>query len=106
MCAMKIMESQNGLGWKGPPSPPTPTPAMGRAAPQQLRLPRAPSNLALSASRDGASQLLWAAVPAPHCPLSKEFSPNTYPKFPLFYFKAIFSLVLSLSVKSQTPSCS
>ena len=28
-------------------------PAMG-AAPHQLRLPRAPSNLALSASRDGA----------------------------------------------------
>ena len=29
--------------------------AMGRAATQQLRLPRAPSNLALSASKDGAS---------------------------------------------------
>ena len=28
-------------------------PAMGRAAPQQLGLPRVPSNLALSASRDG-----------------------------------------------------
>jgi len=27
---------------------------MGRAATQQLRLPRAPSNLALSSSRDGA----------------------------------------------------
>jgi len=38
-----------------------PTPAMGRAAPHQLRLPRAPSNLALGASRDGAPQLLWAA---------------------------------------------
>jgi len=34
---------------------PTPylPPAMGRAAPHQLRLPRAPSNLALSTSRDG-----------------------------------------------------
>jgi len=40
---------------------PVPTPAVGRAAPHQLRLPRAPSNLALSASRDGAPQLLWAA---------------------------------------------
>ena len=30
-------------------------PAAGKAAPYQLRLPRAPSNLALSASRDGAS---------------------------------------------------
>ena len=36
-------------------------PAMGRAATHQLRLPRAPSNLALSASRDGAPQLVWAA---------------------------------------------
>ena len=36
------------------------TPAMDRAAPDQLRLPRAPSNLALSASRDGTPQLLWA----------------------------------------------
>ena len=27
---------------------PVPTPAMGRAAPHHLRLPRAPSNLALS----------------------------------------------------------
>jgi len=38
---------------------------MGRAATQQLRLPRAPSNLALSTSRDGAPQLSWAAVPVP-----------------------------------------
>jgi len=30
-------------------------PATGRATPHQLRLPRAPSSLALSASRDGAS---------------------------------------------------
>ena len=35
-----------------------PTPAMGRVAPQQLRLH---SNLALSASRDGAPQLLQSA---------------------------------------------
>jgi len=33
-------------------------PAMGRAAPHQLRLPRAPSNLTLNACRDGAPQLL------------------------------------------------
>jgi len=36
---------------------------MGRAAPHQLRLPRAPSHLALSACRDGAPTALWAAVP-------------------------------------------
>jgi len=51
-------------------------PAAGRAAPQQLRLPRAPPLLDLNASRDGAPQLLWAAVPGPHCPLSKEFPAN------------------------------
>jgi len=45
---------------------PASTPAMDRAAPHQLRLPKAPSSLALSTSRDGAAQLLWAAVPAPH----------------------------------------
>jgi len=32
---------------------PVPPPAMGRAAPHQLRLPRAPSHLALSACREG-----------------------------------------------------
>jgi len=51
-------------------------PAMGRAVTHQLKLLRAPSNPALSASRDGAPQLLWAAVPGPHYPLSKEFPPN------------------------------
>jgi len=39
---------------------PVPPPAMGRAAPHQLRLPRAPSHLALSAWRDGAPTALWA----------------------------------------------
>ena len=33
--------------------------AMGRAVAHQLRLPRAPSDLALNASWDGAPQLLW-----------------------------------------------
>ena len=66
----EVTESQNnrgGLSWEGPHSPPSPNPCR----PHQLRLPRAPSNLALSASRDGAPQLLWAAVPAPHRPLSE-----------------------------------
>ena len=65
-----------------------------RAAPHQLRLPRAPSNLALSASRDGAPQLLWAAVPAPHRPLGKGFLPNlNLPSFSLKPF--LFALSLS-----------
>ena len=42
---------------------PDPTPATGRAAPHQLRLPRAPSNLALSASRDGAPQFPCREIP-------------------------------------------
>jgi len=35
-----------------------PTPAIGRTAPHQLRLHRAPSDLALSTSRYGVPQLL------------------------------------------------
>ena len=69
-------ESQNGLGWKGPQSPRPPNPCRGQGCPHQLRLPRTPSNLALSTSRHGAPQLLWAAVPAPHRPLGKELLPN------------------------------
>jgi len=30
----------------------------------------------LSTSRDGAPQLLWAAVPAPHHPHNEEFHPS------------------------------
>ena len=56
----RLIESQSGLGWKRPEVSVVPTRAVGRAAPQQLRLPRASSSLA---SRDGAPQLLWAAVP-------------------------------------------
>lgn len=41
------------------------TPCRGLDAPHQLTLPRAPS-MAMSTSRDGASQL-WAAVPLPRC---------------------------------------
>lgn len=54
---------------------------MGRAATQQLRLPRAPSRLASSTSRSGAPTALWAALPAPHQSLSKGFSPNVQPSW-------------------------
>ena len=57
------------------PTQPQP-PAEGRDASQQLRPPRAPSSLALSACRDGAPTALWAAVPGPHHPLSEEFHSN------------------------------
>ena len=56
---------------------PVPTLCHGQGCHPPAQLPRAPSNLALNASRDGAPQLLWAAVPVPHCPLSREFLPNT-----------------------------
>jgi len=65
--------------------------------PWAAHLPRAPSNLAWSTSRDGAPQLLWAAVPGPHGPLSKEFLPNVYPTFLLFQFKAIPPCPLTVS---------
>ena len=51
-------------------------PVMGRAATQQLRLPRAPCNLALNTPGMGHPQLLWAAVPGPHSLPNKEFVPN------------------------------
>jgi len=52
----RIIESWNGLGWKGPQwsSSFNPT-AMCRVAHHQTRLPRATSSLALNASKDGAS---------------------------------------------------
>jgi len=60
-----------------------PTPCHRLVATHQLRLPRAPSNLALSTSRDGASTALWAAVPRPHLSLRKGFShSHTFPFLP------------------------
>jgi len=69
---------------------------MGRAAALQTRLPRATSNLALSTSRDGAPQLLWAAVPGPHCTPTENFPLTSYLNLPSFGLKP-FLLVLSLS---------
>jgi len=45
-------------------------PLLCAGCPHQLRLLRVPSNPVLSTTRDGASTLLWAAVPVPHNPLS------------------------------------
>jgi len=60
-----------------------PIPAVA-GLPLQLRLPWAPSSLASNTSEDGAPQLLWAALPLPHHSVSEIFSPNIYPKSPLF----------------------
>ena len=102
---MYSIKSQNGLGWKGPGSThhPNPTPAMGRAAPHQLRLPRAPFNLALSTSRDGAPQLLWAAGPAPHCPFCEKLPLTSNLNLFSFSLKS-YSLVLSLSTNCNCPT--
>jgi len=54
-----VIESQNGLGWKRPQSPPSSNPLLWAGLPTTRSA--CPSNRALSASRDGALQLLWAA---------------------------------------------
>jgi len=52
-----------------------PSPA-GRADPT-AEAAQGTTSLALSTSGDGNPQLLWAAVPAPQCPLSREFLPHS-----------------------------
>jgi len=49
-----------------------PTSSHGQGCPPPAQAAQGPSNLALSASRDGASTALWAAVPVPHRPLGQE----------------------------------
>lgn len=63
----KIKSQNYRLAWLGEyfKTHPFPTPALSRAAPNQLRLPRAPCTPALSTSRNGAPTALWAAFPAP-----------------------------------------
>lgn len=74
-----------------------PIPLPWQVSPHQVRLPTASSNLALSISRDGAPQLLWAAVPAPHRPLRKKFLLNIQFKSLLFSFKAISPYPITVS---------
>jgi len=57
-------------------------PAVSRAAPHQLRLPRAPFNLALSASRDRAPQLPWEACARASPPFTLKETSHT----PLEFF--------------------
>ena len=61
---------QNGvmecLGLGGTSKPTHSNLCHGLVVPNQIRLSRAPSSLALGTSRDGASTFLWAAVPGPH----------------------------------------
>jgi len=69
---------------------------MGKVANHQLRLPRAPPNLALSTFRDGAPTALWEAVPVPHYTLSKQFLLTSNLSLLSFCLKPV-RLVLSLS---------
>jgi len=46
--------------------------ALGRAVTQQLRLPRAPSHLALGTFRDGIHSFSEQPVPGPHHTLNNE----------------------------------
>jgi len=99
-----FIESQTGLGWKGPQSPPRPSPCHGQGCPPAAQVPRAPSNLALSASRDGAPQLHWAAVPAPHRPLScfvLEFDKVTSPLLKIIYLENVSFLDGEIQVKTM-----
>ena len=70
-------------------------PAMHRAATCQLRLPRAPSNLALNASRDGAPTAPLGSCVVPHCPLSK-FPPNIKPVSAPFSIETILPCPVTL----------
>jgi len=64
------------LAWRRLNDHEVPIPCHGLGCPPPAQLPRAPFNLSLSTSRVGAPQLLWTAVPGPHCPLNKEHPPN------------------------------
>ena len=94
----RVIKSQ-----KGPQSPPTPTPAVGRAAPSSSGCPGPHPTWpwARAPSRDGTPQLLWAAVPS-----RERISPASSSNLPSFSLKP-FPLILSLldRVKSQSPSC-
>jgi len=72
---------------------------MGRAAPHQLSLLRAPSNLALRTSRNGAPQLLWAAVPVNNFLLKSDLNILSYSLKSLLF---ALSLVKSPHISFQS----
>jgi len=65
-----------GRDLKDHESPTHPPQAGPPSSPFNTRLGCPGPHPTLNASRDGAPQLLWAAVPAPHHPLIKNFSPD------------------------------
>ena len=99
------IESQNGLGWKGPL----------RSCSCNLLL-YAGSSLTPGCSQPhpawpavlpgrGTHSLSGQPVPAPHHPHSEEFLPNIWYKSPLFRFKAISPLpVTTCPYKKSSPA--
>jgi len=74
----KIIKAQDHrLAWVGTDlkEHPVLSPAVERDTSPQIRLPRAPSNLAFGTSRDGTSTALWAAVSGTHHSLAEKFPP-------------------------------
>ena len=86
---------------------PAPTRAVCRAASHQLKLPRAPSNLVFSASRDGAPTASLGSCASVSLPSElKKFFLVSNLNVPSFSLK-LFALVLSLldCMQSQSVSC-
>jgi len=102
-----VLESWNGLGWKGPyRSSGSNPPAMGRDSFHQTRLLRAPSNLALNTAREGAATAsLGNLCQGLTTLMVKNFFPISKLNLPSFGLEP-FPLVLSLHtlVKSPSPS--
>jgi len=103
--ACKIIESQDGLGWKGPyRSSSSHTPDMGRDPFHQPRVLKAPSSLALDTAREGAA----TASPGNLCQgLTTLRGKNSFLisnlNLPSFSLKPS-PLVLSLQALVQSPS--
>jgi len=99
----RIRELQNVWVGRDLAAHATPTPAVGRAAPHQLRLPSAPSNLALSASMGGASK----ANPFPFPLLIDNFFylVQTLPFFPLALLLHPKSAFAVTSTKKESLLC-
>ena len=55
---------------------PVPTHCCGQGCHPAAQAAQGPIQPGLEPPGMGHPQLLWATVPAPHCPLSKEFLPN------------------------------
>ena len=93
------LESQNGLGWKGPyRSSSSNPPAMGRDTFHQTRLLKAPANLALNTAREGAATAsLGSLCQCLTTLMVKNFFLISNLDLPSFSFEP-FPLVLSLHI--------